>query len=715
LTTKENHTVQPPQELRDLTQWHLWYYEDGNKIPKQVGGGNAKSNDPGTWSEYQDVERHDRIAFEITAPYTGIDLDNCLDKKGMLLDWAILLVAKLEGVSFGEVSPSGRGIKFITRARKPEGSRCKHVIDAELGQQIEVYDHARFWTITGVGYCDRLSDGQAAVDSICQGYLSPDSAASSPLSVPSVSDYSDLAAVFGSLQQRAEAYIDGMYYVEEGGRNDACFKLAGHLWSFRDGSEQLTRGEVIRYVQHWNAILPKPLPNAEAIKAANSGIDNGTARELKHADEPAILIEEVEPYVKSKETGAVSMDLIENAPGMIGDIYRWLDATCLYQLPEVFLASALALMSLITGRKVSGPWNGRTNLYLLSMAKTGAGKEHGRSRIKRMFEAIEADSFLSPESLASGAGLTSQLETNPAILFQLDEFGQLMVSMNAHNAPAHLSGIESELLKLYSASGDMWVGKAYADAEKVTRISQPHVVINGTCTPSTLWDGVTTKQVHSGLFGRLQVFESLEYVPVRDVLPEDRDLIPQQLMNDVRWWVDYQPPGAGDLAALNPKPTVMKATPEASKRLENHMREIAIERIGEDDVRAAVWSRSAEKAVKLAMLAACAQKRFSIELRDVDWAIALQNQLTRKMAMRIKDHVAENGYEKSKKRLMKLIRTKVKWAQMELFLRAPWFKGERERRDVLDDLEACGLIIRTTEKTGKRGRPPVWIQALNQG
>ena len=711
-----------PTELTERRQWGFWKYIDGNKIPKQANGQNAKSNDSSTWKEYDDgvlIMGMKGLAFFISAddPYTGVDLDNCLDEKGMLLPWALPIVAKLEGVSFGEISPSGRGIKFLTRGKKPDGARCKKIIDADLGQQIEVYDHARFWTITENLYCNQLSDGQAVVDHLCEVFLSPSTGKPDPLPDPSPElTQADAPSPRRSpLDVRAAGYVNGMQPAVEGGRNEACFKLAGQLLSIVDESgNRLSHDEIVAWVRHYNSTLANPLPDAECWKAARSGLVNGSPREDKLVRESYVSVLDSPPEPPkpvSQDDAKISMDLIENAPGILSDIYAWFDETCLYQLPEVFLGSALALMSLLTGRKISGPWGARTNMYLLSMAKTGAGKEHGRSRIKHLFKAIGAESLLSPESFASAAGLISMVETSPAILFQVDEFGQLMISMNQRNAPAHLQGIESELLKLYSSSGDTWVGKAYANAEKLIKIYQPHVVINGTCTPSTLWGGVTTQQVHSGLFGRLQIFENLEYAPLKRDLPKDRDAIPKSVMDFARFWINYEPKAAGNLSSLNPRPTVMDVTQEAWDRLETHMRDIAETRIGEEDLQAAIWSRSAEKAVKLAMVSGAAHRRFSVTLQDADWAIRLQNELTRKMIARINDNVAENANDRVKKRLLAIIKTRTRWTLTQLRTRTQQFKNARERNEMLDELEGAGLIIREKEILKGPGRPIEWIRA----
>jgi primase-polymerase (primpol)-like protein len=139
-----------PAELRKLPHWLLWQDEDGNKIPRTKDGDYGRSNDPGTWTTYQTAVRVRRnftgIAFVFSAddPYCGVDLDQCLDENGMLLEWAIPFVTRFSAVGYGEISPGKRGIKFITRGKKPEGSRCVHVVDADLKRQVEVYDHGRF-------------------------------------------------------------------------------------------------------------------------------------------------------------------------------------------------------------------------------------------------------------------------------------------------------------------------------------------------------------------------------------------------------------------------------------------------------------------------------------------------------------------------------------------------------------------------------------------
>ena len=169
-----------PAELKALPQWVLWKSEvrdsEPTKIPKQSNGRNAKSNEPSTWTDYPSVCKvRDRLdglgfVFSSSAPYCGIDLDKCLDVSGELKAWAMSIVDRLKAVAYGEVSPSGKGIKFWTKARLPILAKHKVYLDETTGEAIEAYDSGRYFTVTGKGR-GTIKEGQQAIDWLVQEYL----------------------------------------------------------------------------------------------------------------------------------------------------------------------------------------------------------------------------------------------------------------------------------------------------------------------------------------------------------------------------------------------------------------------------------------------------------------------------------------------------------------------------------------------------------------
>ena len=152
-----------PFELIERPQWVLWRFKlsgtKWTKVPCQARDSKrgASSTDPATWAKFDDawdayqLGRGDGIGFvfSVDDPYFGVDLDNCLDS-GQVLDWAQPFIAKLE-TTYGEVSPSGNGIKFIGKGKLPgeTGGKSLPLGPDGIGT-IEAYDHARFFSpITG--------------------------------------------------------------------------------------------------------------------------------------------------------------------------------------------------------------------------------------------------------------------------------------------------------------------------------------------------------------------------------------------------------------------------------------------------------------------------------------------------------------------------------------------------------------------------------------
>lgn len=154
-----------PQDLRAIPRWICWCAERRGdkmtKIPKDPRtGGNAKSTDPSTWADFdtavrawnQGRGRFDGIGFIFgeDRAYTGLDLDHVLTPGSELMDEYRWVVE--EAGTYTEVSPSGDGLHLIFRGPKPEGAtRCRRTQPGGK-QVVEMYDHDRFFTVTGNRY-----------------------------------------------------------------------------------------------------------------------------------------------------------------------------------------------------------------------------------------------------------------------------------------------------------------------------------------------------------------------------------------------------------------------------------------------------------------------------------------------------------------------------------------------------------------------------------
>ena len=148
-----------PVELAERRQWvgfRLVQRPDSPKpakVPWRCDGcGRASVADPASWGTLAEaattaaleLERGlDGIGYVFTAddPFTGVDFDDVWDN-GRAAGWpeAWSWIRRLD--SYAEWSPSGRGVHVFVRAELGGGRRS-----SELG--LELYDRARFFTVTG--------------------------------------------------------------------------------------------------------------------------------------------------------------------------------------------------------------------------------------------------------------------------------------------------------------------------------------------------------------------------------------------------------------------------------------------------------------------------------------------------------------------------------------------------------------------------------------
>lgn len=203
-----------PAELRERKSWVLWKLitRDGKptKVPFQVSGSPAKSNDPTTWSDFETVcERVDGYAgigfmFSADDPFCGIDLDGCRDPKSQqIAEWAKEIIRSLN--SYAEVSPSETGVKIFCRGVWTGQGRKLEIADAEKVSDktpaIEVYDRLRYFAVTGVrvkGFAE-LADRQDELNALHERFWKTPA----PAVYEPPRDFRDSKSVF----ERARSYL----------------------------------------------------------------------------------------------------------------------------------------------------------------------------------------------------------------------------------------------------------------------------------------------------------------------------------------------------------------------------------------------------------------------------------------------------------------------------------------------------------------------------
>ena len=80
-------------------------------------------------------------------------------------------------------------------------------------------------------------------------------------------------------------------------------------------------------------------------------------------------------------------DHLTRVPGLLGEITDWICASAKRPQRGLSLGAAVTLVGTAAGRKVAGPTDSGTHLYVLGIAPTGAGKDHPLKCIGRILTA----------------------------------------------------------------------------------------------------------------------------------------------------------------------------------------------------------------------------------------------------------------------------------------------------------------------------------------
>lgn len=173
-----------PDYLRERDQWVCWKQKlhenkDGSKrwtkVPVDVSGGFASSTDAETWCSFSEAVGHYNanddvvgVGFVVgdeTDDVVGVDIDDCRDPDGGIhTDEVLDIIDRVD--TYGEVSPSGTGIRLFVRG-DPAVEECEADLPGEA--HIERYYTGRYLTVTGhqlVGLPDEVTADEATLNEV---------------------------------------------------------------------------------------------------------------------------------------------------------------------------------------------------------------------------------------------------------------------------------------------------------------------------------------------------------------------------------------------------------------------------------------------------------------------------------------------------------------------------------------------------------------------
>ncbi|MBN8597945.1 MAG: DUF3987 domain-containing protein [Planctomycetes bacterium] len=392
-------------------------------------------------------------------------------------------------------------------------------------------------------------------------------------------------------------------------------------------------------------------------------------------------------------------DYLLRVPGFIEQVVAYNLATATRPQPVLALAAAICLQAVLAARKVRDERGNRTNVYCVGVAPSGAGKDNARKVNKNILFAADLVEHEGNEDLASDAGLVTAVETEPAVLFQIDEFGRFLRTIGDPKKAPHLFNVLTALMKLYSSADTVFRGKAYADKKRNKVVDQPCVSVYGTTVPEHFFESLTADSLSDGFIARLLVFESAE-TPARQRAKALS--VPEPLKQAAEWWGAQQP--GGNLFKEHPKPIVVETTPQAGEVFDALASTVDAELGKPDESGRSLWARAEEKACRLALIYACSAnaEKPVIDADAARWACDLSTYLTRRMLHIAHEWIADGVFDARQKRVVRVVRKAGgKISRSELCRKTQWLT-QRERQEVIDNLLETQQLRQEEESSSTR-------------
>jgi hypothetical protein len=507
--------------------------------------------------------------------------------------------------------------------------------------------------------------------------------------------------------------------AERGGRNSALTRYAGLLvskgvdestlrfacagWNMRN-REPLPKGEVaatLRSVvkmheRNYGMPIPKT-PDAMAAGRVASAVRTPPAETGKAQEEDDGELEE-----DSVPDG------ILHPGGLLEEIMDYVVGSEFSCHPLFALGMGVCLIGTLTGEKVLTSTGLRTNMYVITLSRSGTGKEGPMKAARRLlYDTGTAVGNLGPSDFASGPALMKHLELNPNFIFIQDEIGDFVGAVkHAHNP--HKTEIMKILKELFSSRGRY--DKAYANTKHNFELAWHNVCFYGTGTPDEFWNSLTMKDLSGGFLARALTFSLTLKARLRPDAPPAKE-IPYGLASKMTALHEterrFEP---DDVYKNNPLPRTVPMTEAAEREMKSYEARYVDLRNGkkENGFLDSIYARAAEHVNKLSLVyavsrtadgSAATSMPAAVEAEDVLKAAELIDWHIPRFVREVSDRLAYNPQDALRRRIIAVLRDKGVITQEGIYQLTEDCTG-RQVEDATNILVHSGDVIARKGRTG---------------
>ena len=632
-----------PAELRALAQWMVAGSGDPSspeyKRPIDPKTGKWGSpTDPATWGTFEQAMTSTYplkgFVFSSSDPFAVVDLDTYKAKVQETRDLHQHILNDCE--TYAELSQSGFGTHIIGTGHIATGAN-------NAANALEVYSWGRFMICTGKpvgGIAQPLGDIQPLIDVLEP--LLRNGGSHPTVNWRDLGEGGDEVLTDHEVVEMASNAENGDKFdrlcagdlSDYGGDwSDADAALIQFLCFYTPNNVQVARLFMMskladRDKAHRADYVPRTIANMrerlerEKVPEVDSSaiLERAKAAAAAKPAAPVPLAPAAPPAPVS-----ASQSRAEFPQGLVGEIASYVLASATRPVPEIALATAIAVVAGIVGRNYNVSSTG-LNQYLLLLAKTGTGKESVQSTIDRLFVEVQktipaADRFIGPAHFSSGPALVKSFQERPCFVSVLGEFGHRLKAMTHPRANGAEKTLMAAMLDIYAKSGwgQMLRASVYSDKEKNTAlVHAPALTLLGETEPEGFFANLDEGTIASGFLPRFLVIEYKGERPRRN--KQAWTAPPPELVSKV-----------ADLCAAvltmeqNQTCSVVSIDPDALLLLDRFDERADDEMRGSALVTQLLWNRAHLKALRLAALIAVGVNPYNAQItpNEARWAIEM--------------------------------------------------------------------------------------------
>tara|TARA_R110000851_G_scaffold301208_1_gene457544 strand:+ start:6731 stop:9058 length:2328 start_codon:yes stop_codon:yes gene_type:complete len=408
------------------------------------------------------------------------------------------------------------------------------------------------------------------------------------------------------------------------------------------------------------------------------------------------------------------------APGLLGKITDWITETSIKPQPVLSLAAAIPAIGVLMGHRFATLTDLRTNMYVVAIAPSGAGKDHPRKCINKLFQLAECWELIGGSDPSSGAAMFDHLyENHGRRLSLMDEFGKTLQSMKSSNASTHQASVAAMMTKLSTSASDRFMDidrrimTKGSDKEKTRYIEQPCMCILGTATPDQFYDAMKSADVLDGFLNRWLVMQIDDHKPEKRkfdrAFMEKCDFVPDDIVLELQ---------RINAAPTNPhRDDILNRDKIRPMRVFNSDKAQDIfDTVGEQVEEQAdicrregtgievMWNRVMEASYKLALIASVGKEQAGKDLEvggaEAMWATSFVVFCTKRLIKELRKNMSENRHEEEVKKVFRIVdkfRDNDGWIPLRgkfgVKSKCQWVSNESRIMDILSMLIESGHIV----------------------